>query len=326
MFSMSTAKPLPTGFRNDPWPAAGVPVEYRPARSDEVLKRTPSGQSFFWALNPYSGCEFACTTCPARSLAPFADAEYTVFERSIHLRTNAAEAVAKAMREEHFKGVPLVLGTTTDPWQPVERKALITRSILETLSHFEGVDLRAQTRSSLTPRDADLLSVIARKGKVSVTYSIGTLDTRLARLLEPLAPTPDRRFIAMEALARAGIRVGILLSPVLPGLNDSMPALEGLLRRARDSGATFASAAPLTITAAARAKVVQYVSRYDPELATRYGRLLTRTADFEPGFEGKLKHRFADVCERHGLANAWEPSRQAERRESNDEPRQLSLF
>ncbi|MFN7132865.1 MAG: radical SAM protein [Myxococcales bacterium] len=258
-------------------------------------------QGFYWAINPYSGCEFACTYCHARGQAPFADADFKVFERDILVRVNTRELVAKLLADRAHLNVPLVLGTSTDPWQPAEKKVLATRAVLQELAQHDGVDLRAQTRSSIAARDADLLGQIGRRGKVAVSFSIGTLDRRLARLLEPLAPSPDLRFIAMEALARAGVKVGLVASPILPGLNDTLSALRDLARRARDAGASFVSAAPLVMAPQARARVVQHVSKFDPELATRYDRLLARTAEYEQGFPRKLQQRFAEACEQVGL-------------------------
>ncbi len=264
--------------------------------------KTPAGH--YWAINPFSGCEFACTYCHARELPPFKDADFRVFERDINVRVNAREAVAKLLQEGAHRGVPLVLGTTTDPWQPTEKKVNVTRSVLQELAQFDGVDLRAQTRSSVAARDADLLAQIARRGHVAVSFSIGTLDRRLSKLLEPMAPSPDLRFIAMEALARAGVKVGLVASPILPGLNDSLVALQNLARRARDCGASFAVASPLVMSVAARERVVKHVSRFDPELATRYDRLLARTADYERGFRERLQERFQTACEQVGLP-AW---------------------
>jgi DNA repair photolyase len=282
------------------------------------------GCASYVAIDPYSGCELACATCPARSLKPFADAPFAVFERDIHPRVNAAEAVAQALREGGLRGTPLVLGTRADPWQPAEKKARVTRAVLESLVGHAGLDLRARTRSTLAPRDADLFHALGLTGRAELSVAIGTLDFRLARLLEPLAPTPDRRFVALEALARAGVRAGIHVSPVLPGLNDASGALDGLLRRARDAGARFASAAPLVLAPEARLKVVGHVAKYDPELATRYDRLLRRTADFEPGFSEKLRERFADLCARHGLEDAGDGN--AAEAGAQRGPSQLELF
>lgn len=325
---MSARLPQPVGFaRTEPWPLTGAPAEWRSARSDEVLVRITEGTETFLALNPYSGCEFACTYCRARQLPPFVTADWRVFERDIHARVNAPEALTAAARSGALRGLPLVLGTTCDPWQPAERRALLTRRVLETLVRVDGVELRAQTRSTLAARDADLLAALSRRGKVSVTFSLATLDFKLGRLLEPLAPTSDRRLVALEALARAGVEVGILVAPVLAGLNDSLPALEALLRRARDAGARFAGCAPLAMGDDLRRKLVRFVARHDPELATRYNRLLARSVEHDPQLAGKLERRFGEACKRIGLEHAIGSLRgRIPPAKRSGAPAQLSLF
>lgn len=293
---------LPTGFAQaEPWPTP-APVECRPARSPEALRLLGHGGARHAVLDPYSGCELACTFCRGRDLPPFVGADFRLFERDIHVRVNAAEALAGALRSGGVHlGIPVVLGAGCEPWQPVESKALATRAALEVARRLGPVDLRANTRSTLVTRDVDLLAAIARTGKVRVGFSIPSLDRRLAKLLEPLAPTPDRRFIAMETLSRAGISVGLNASPLLPGLNDAAPALEGLLARAKAAGATWASAAPLRLGAPAREKLVHFAARFDPSLAARYDRLFARSVDLGAAHCDALARRFRAACERHGL-------------------------
>jgi len=311
---------LHTGLPSSP---AHAPVSYRSATSNEVLRRVSRNGVAFWALDPYSGCEFGCISCQARQGPPFADGEFHLFERDIHIRTNAPDEVQRAARAGNLK-LPVALGVGADPWQPVEERAQLTRRVLKVLSEQQGLDVRVQTRSTLVTRDTDLLLALGRQGKLSVGFSIPTADRKLARLLEPQAPTPDRRFVAMEALARAGVRVGILVTPVVAGLNDAWPAMEALLRRARDCGATFTGAAPLQMAPATRMRIVHSVAHHDPELATRYDRLLARCANLEPGFAERLAEHFDELSERLGLHNAWKPPRREER--PHGDPRQLSLF
>jgi DNA repair photolyase len=324
---MKAIDSLPSGFApREPW-SHDTKVDVRPARSAEVLAALGEGRERVWALNPYSGCELACTFCAARQLSPFKDADLRLFERDIHARTNAAEAVARALRSGALDAAPLLLGTTCDPWQPAERVSQVTRSALDVLARFGKVDLWAMTRSTLAPRDADLLSMIGRQGRARVVFSIGTLDLRLSRLLEPLAPTPDRRLVAMEALARAGVEVGLAVSPVLAGLNDALPALEGLLRRASSAGARFAWAESLSMPKPARAKLVRHVSHFDPELATRYDRLLARSVEHDPHAEERLQARFDEACGKVGMPQVGSPAHALLRRAAVEgETRQLSLF
>jgi DNA repair photolyase len=321
---MKALDSIPVGFAPaEPWPAH-PPVEVRVARSNEVLVAMGEGKARYFALNPYSGCEMACVWCRARQEVPFRDADPRLFERDIHARANAVEAVTRALKDGSLARTPLILGTSCDPWQPCEEKTRLTRSVLEVLAQLATVDLRCQTRATLATRDADLLLAIARRGRASVCYSLPTLELRLSRLLEPLAPSPERRLVALEALARAGVTVGVQVAPVLCGLNDAPVQLEKLLRRARDAGASYAVVAPLSMGAPAREKMVKFVARFDPERATRYDRLLARSLEADPSFAPRLEASFASVCERLGLMHR--KVRREAAPESETGPKQLSLF
>ncbi|HEY3445837.1 MAG TPA: radical SAM protein [Myxococcales bacterium] len=321
---MKALNQIPTGYaHSEPWPAHPR-VEVRTARSQDVLLPIGEGPSRYFALNPYSGCEFACVWCRGRHTPPFKDADPRLFERDIHARANAVEAVTRALKDGSLERSPLVLGTQCDPWQPAEQKAQVTRGVLDVLARYGSVDLRAQTRSTLIPRDIDLLAAIGRRGKVSVSFSIPTLDLRLSKLLEPLAPSAERRLVVLETLARAGIRVGVQVAPVMHGINDSAPYLEAVLRRAQSAGASFATVTPLSMPAPARLAMVGFVSHYDPELATKYDRLLARTVETDRAFPERLQASFDQVCTRLGLAHPRRAPRKAPPPASAE--RQLSLF
>lgn len=322
---MKALNTISTGqVHSEPWPAHPH-VEVRTARSPDVLVAAGEGPTRHWALNPYSGCEFACVWCRGRQVVPFRDADPRLFERDIHARANAVEAVTRALRDGSLERMPLVLGTGCDPWQPAEQKLELTRGALDVLARYGAADVRAQTRSTLVPRDVDLLAAISKRGRLSVTFSIATLELRLSRLLEPLAPSPDRRLVALETLARAGIRVGVQVAPVMHGINDGVAHLEPLLRRAQNAGASFATAAPLSMPGPARLSMVTFVSRYDPELATRYDRLLSRSLESDRSFPNRLQATFGQVCDRLGLAHPQQvrkdPAKVAE-----PGAKQLSLF
>lgn len=325
---MNALLAIPAGFAPpEPWPAR-APIEGRRVRSPEVLRFLGTGPGRHAALDPYSGCELACAFCRGRDLPPFRDADFRLFERDIHVRVNAAEALAAAHRSGQLhRDIPLVLGASCEPWQPLEAKALATRAALEVALRLGPLDLRAQTRATLAARDADLLVALGRRGRVRVGFGIPALDRKLTRFLEPLAPTPDRRLVAMESLARAGVSVGIVASPLVPGLNDAPPALDGLLARARSAGATWAAAKPLRVTAAARTKLLRFLSPFGPELAARYDRLFARSADLQPDYEPMLARRFKAACDRYGLISL--DSRQAPElapAPGERAPQQLSLF
>src|SRR6201996_5922906 len=160
------------------------------------------------------------------------------FERLIFLKENAAWLLEQELKK-FDPTEEIALGTATDPWQPIERRARITRSILEVFARKDGYRLGIVTKSRLIERDTDLLVEIARRNTLVVHVTITTPDAKLARLLEPRAPRPDLRFQAVKRLREAGIIAGGFGSPLLPGITDTEQALDGLARRAAAVDASF---------------------------------------------------------------------------------------
>ncbi len=216
-------------------------VEYfrLPARS--TLNRESSGRMpFAWTINPYRGCEFGCHYCYARYTHEFMEMwDSRDFERKIYAKTDAPERLRAELRQGRDKGLPIALGTATDPYQPAERQFEITRRMLEVFAEFRGLDLSITTKSVLILRDLDLLQSLAARHRFSVHMTVTTHDERLARLLEPKAPPPAQRLEAVRKLAQAGIRVGVNAMPILPGLNDAPRMLEALAAQAAQAGARF---------------------------------------------------------------------------------------
>ncbi|MGH9493711.1 MAG: radical SAM protein, partial [Candidatus Sulfotelmatobacter sp.] len=151
------------------------------------------------------------------------------FERKIYVKHHAADLLRHELRRVK-PGESIALGTATDPYQPAERRYEVTRGILEEFARHRGHELGIVTKSNLVVRDLELLQQVARANKLSVHVTITTLNTDLARILEPRAPRPDLRLDAVRVLAKAGIRVGLSCSPVVPGITDAPKALEALIR------------------------------------------------------------------------------------------------
>jgi DNA repair photolyase len=193
---------------------------------------------FDLSINPYCGCEHGCIYCFARpthsylGLSPGLD-----FETKIVAKVNAAERLREALAQPGYRPRSLNVGSATDAYQPVERRLRITRSVLEVLvecSHpFSTI-----TKSAGVERDIDLIAPMAAARMAAVYVSVTSLDAQLARVMEPRAAAPHRRLQTIETLARAGIPVGVSVSPVIPFINE--PELERILHAARDAGATSA--------------------------------------------------------------------------------------
>jgi DNA repair photolyase len=291
-------------------------IEFRTLQVRSILNRSVSKRLLWlaYSINPYRGCEFGCRYCYARytheffvpgksvtdaqSKTDFRDPE--AFERIIFLKQNAAWLL-----EQDLKRVDpareIALGTATDPYQPIERRARITRSLLEVFARKEGFRLGIVTKSTLIERDIDLLAEIARRNTLVAHITITTADAELARKLEPRAPRPDLRFATVQRLREAGITTGVLCCPLLPGITDSEAAIDGMARRAAAAGANFFAGNPLFLKPCSRPTYFRFVHQQFPKLVAEYEKRFA-TADFAtPEYSRKMAGLVRKACERHGL-------------------------
>ena len=183
-------------------------------------------------MNLYRGCTHGCIYCDSRSSC-YHNPDFD----HIAVKENALAIVRDDLRRKEQRGV-VATGAMSDPYNPLERKLGLTRHALELLSAY-GFGVAVDTKSDLVSRDADVLSEIAAQMPALVKFSITTADPDLAARLEPGAPSPERRFAAMEQLAKAGMFTGLLLMPVLPGLTDNRENLSRLLRQTAEAGGRF---------------------------------------------------------------------------------------
>jgi DNA repair photolyase len=201
--------------------------------------------SFDLSINPYRGCEHGCVYCFARPTHSFLNMSPGLdFETRIIAKVNAAERLRAALAARGYEPLMLNLGSATDAYQPIERKLGITRSVIEVLSECQH-PFSLVTKSSGVERDLDLIAPMAARGLAAVYLSITSLDAKLARILEPRAAAPLRRLQTVEALAKAGVPVGVSVSPVIPFINE--PELERILEAAANAGATSAFAIVLRL-------------------------------------------------------------------------------
>ncbi|HVA80930.1 MAG TPA: radical SAM protein, partial [Candidatus Binataceae bacterium] len=193
---------------------------------------------FGWTINPYRGCEFGCVYCYARYTHEFLELRDPMdFERRIFVKRMAAEVLAHTLSRTPIGADAIAIGTATDPYQPAERKYELTRSMLKVFAQLSGLNLSITTKSALVTRDLDLILAINRRSRISVNFSVITLNRRLQRVLEPRAPRPGLRLRALNTLARAGIRCNVMMMPMIPGLTDDPAAIESVIRMARKAGA-----------------------------------------------------------------------------------------
>lgn len=187
------------------------------------------------SINPYKGCEHGCIYCFARPSHAYLDLSPGLdFETRIFRKPDAVQLLRRELSDRRYKPGPTMLGINTDAYQPTEKTERITRGLLEVLAEFRH-PVHLITKSALIQRDLDILGPMAAQGLVSATLSITTLDRHLARSMEPRAATPGRRIDTIRALHAAGVPVGVLAAPVIPGL--TCHELEAILQAAREAGA-----------------------------------------------------------------------------------------
>ena len=264
-------------------PPARVSVAPVPSTSGQVIERVPFGDGFAWSVNPYGGCEHGCVHC-ALHLSRAVSVETWREAQSALPRTQGTSVLLAQLRDvaarqdATFSERPVLLGTSCYSWQPAEREAGLTRQILEALAKLKGVDLRITTRSSLVGRNPRRARGHWSLRPGSGDVVIPSLDRRLWMSLEPHAPSPERRLMAVGMLARSGVEVGVEVGPVLRGIGDSDDAWARLLSRAHEAGASFVSARPLELPESARERLLALAEEAEPERLTTFKRLFTRGA------------------------------------------------
>jgi len=223
--------------------------------------------NFDVAINPYRGCEHGCIYCFARPTHSYLDLSPGLdFETRIIAKVNAAERLREALARPGYEPLHINIGSATDAYQPVERRLRITRALIEVLAETRH-GFAIVTKSAGVERDLDLIGEMGRDGLAVVYMSITTLDGHLARIMEPRAAAPHRRLRAIEALARAGVPVGVSASPMIPFVNE--PELERILAAARDAGARSAFSTVLRLPWEVNPLFQQWLEAHFPDRAAR---------------------------------------------------------
>jgi DNA repair photolyase len=282
---------------------AGHEVEFRTLPVRSLLNHSVSKRGLWFAksINPYRGCEFGCKYCYARYTHEFMEMKDPLdFERKIYVKENAAWLLRQELK--HLRpGEEIALGTATDPYQPIERRARVTRGLLEVLAEQKGLRLGVVTKSILIERDIDLLVRIARQNELVLHITITTPDAKLARILEPRAPRPDLRFRTVRRLRDAGLRAGILCSPLMPGITDDARSLEAMANRAKAADASFFAAQPLFLKPCSKGTFLAFVHENFPQLETSYAKRYSEDAFVSKAYQKRMSDLVAAVTRKHGL-------------------------
>ena len=243
-----------------------------------IARNTSPDIPFDRSINPYKGCEHGCVYCFARpshaymGLSPGLD-----FESRLFAKPNAAALLERELSKPSYRPRTMHLGSNTDPYQPIEKTHRITRGILDVLSAFNH-PVSITTKSAMVCRDIDVLAPMAAKGLVNVALSLTSLDNKLARAMEPRAPTPQKRLDAMATLTAAGIPVAVMAAPMIPVLNDA--ELERILERAAEHGALAAGYILLRLPLEIKDLFTEWLDAHVPDMAAH---VLSQVSDTRDG-------------------------------------------
>jgi DNA repair photolyase len=281
------------------------------------------GMPFAWSINPYRGCRHACVYCYARPTHEYLGMNSAEeFQEVIFAKVNAPQVVRQELARRSWRGDTVAIGTATDPYQQAESHYQITRGILVAFRDFRN-PLSLTTKSPMILRDLDILRELAHYAAVTVHFTVTTLDETLWRKIEPTTAKPRKRLEAMWTLREHGIRAGILLSPILPGLTDDTEHLEAVIAAAAEYGADFVWAGVLRLGHGISEYYLPFLQREYPELAERYIHLYHR--NYAPAAYNDMIHaRVSFLKQRYGLLR--ERATATERATPPTAPIQLTLF
>jgi DNA repair photolyase len=222
------------------------------------------------------------------------------FEQKIFVKQHAADLLRQELRQVK-PGEDIAIGTATDPYQPAERRYEVTRAILEEFARHQGLEMGIVTKSNLVLRDIDVLQKVVRNNRLSVNVTITTLDTDLARILEPRAPRPDLRMETVRKLNDAGIPAGVSCAPVLPGITDSPPNLEALVRATAEAGGKHIFANPLFLKPCSAAVFLPFLEKEFPHLAEGYRQRYKDRAFLPKTYQQRISQLMGRLRQKYGI-------------------------
>jgi DNA repair photolyase len=295
-------------------------AQYREEPCRSALNRV-RGMPFAWSLNPYMGCVHRCTFCYVRAFEARADRPWDDrYGSSIRVKTNVAEVLRRELGRASWQREPVAIGAATDPYQPAEGRYRLTRACIEAFAEAAS-PFSIITRGPLIVRDVDVLAEAALRARVSVTFSVPTLDDEIWRRTEPGTAPPHQRLRALARLVEAGVDAGVGMAPILPGLSDRPDLLADVVREARAAGATGIWANLLYLRPGTREHFMAALERDWPELLPEYERLYRRTAYLPRAETDPVRERVRVLARSHGIRD-----RRRKRLEPAPEAEQLRIL
>lgn len=294
-------------------------VEYREEPCRSALNRV-KGMFFKWSLNPYMGCVHRCTFCYVRAFERRAERPADDrYGTSIRVKMNVAEVLRRELARPSWRREHVTIGAATDPYQPAEGRYRLTRACLEVLAEARN-PFSIITRGPMIVRDIDVLAEAARRASVSVTFSIPTLDEEVWRKTEPSTAHPRQRLKAVSKLVEAGIRAGVGMAPILPGISDRPEQLREVVSAAREAGATGVWTNLLFLRPGTREHFLEHLAQDWPELLRHYRELYRGRAYLDAEETKPVRRQVSALAREFGVSD-----RRENRLEPKREPEQLAL-
>ncbi|MGW0431459.1 Rv2578c family radical SAM protein [Micromonospora sp. NPDC003197] len=272
-------------------------------RAKSIINRVPgtSRVPFQWTINPYRGCSHACVYCFARNTHTYLDLDVgRDFDSQVVVKVNAGELLRRELGSPKWQGDHIAMGTNVDCYQRAEGRYQLMPEIISALTDFAN-PFSILTKGTLILRDLPLLRTAAEVTQVGASFSVGFLDEALWRSVEPGTPSPRRRLDAVRALTDAGLQVGVLMAPILPGLTDTDESIEATVAAIAAAGATRVTPLPLHLRPGARQWYAAWLGREFPALLPRYRELFGQGSYLPQPYQREIVARVRIAARRHGL-------------------------
>jgi len=293
-------------------------ARYREEPCKSALNRV-KGMDFNWSLNPYMGCAHQCAFCYVRAFEERADRPGdSRYGTDIRVKTNVVEVLRFELSRPTWAREDVAVGAATDPYQPIEGTWKLTRGCIQAFAEARN-PFGLITRGPLVLRDLDVLQEASRRAEVAVHFSIPTLDMDVWRKTEPGTAPPQQRLRVLKKLVDGGVRAGVGMAPILPGISDRPEQLAEVVRAAREAGAVSIWAGMLYLRGATRTHFLDTVAKHWPEQLPRYEKLYATRIHLGSEHTQPLKDEMAALKRRYpsrGRPSLIEPP---------PEPEQLAL-
>ena len=262
----------------DDWSDENIPTSYLEQESKTIVNKVESKDvGMGYSMNPYAGCEHGCIYCYARNVHEYWGYSAGLdFERKIIIKKNAPQLLRKFLMHPKWDATPIMLSGNTDCYQPAEQTYRLTRKMLEVCNEFKQ-PVGILTKNSWILKDKDVLQEMAKKKIVSAMVSITSFNEDLRRVMEPRTTTAKQKLKVINELSSAGVRMGIMMGPMIPGLNEH--EMQRIMKAAADNGATFTAYTFIRLNGAIKFLFHDWLYKNFPDRADKVWHLVEQSHD-----------------------------------------------